>query len=194
MSRDRIFAGKHAESGSFEFDEEVAAAFPDMLERSIPGYSTTIDAIGVLASRFVQPETNCYDLGCSLGAATLAMRRNIDVPGCKIIAVDRSAAMITRLREVTTGNLMRVEIMDNPEGMELPSEDELPDMQGSHIDPFTGLVDMAESGFAFANPCARYLPRISACRSLKTGLFSFLVCIVKDCSTVRMSVSESSTG
>ncbi len=59
--------------------------------------------------------------------------------------------MIARLREVTTATLMRVEIMDNPEGMQLPSEDELPEMRGHHIDPFTGMDDMAESSFAFAN-------------------------------------------
>ncbi|MGV3069193.1 carboxy-S-adenosyl-L-methionine synthase CmoA, partial [Proteus mirabilis] len=36
------------------------------------------------------------DLGCSLGSATLAMRRNIDVAGCKIIGVDNSPAMVER--------------------------------------------------------------------------------------------------
>ncbi len=85
--------------GPFRFDDAVARVFPDMLRRSIPGYTATIEAIGSLAARYVQANTNCYDLGCSLGAATLAMRQGIRRPGCRIIAVDSSAAMIRRCRE-----------------------------------------------------------------------------------------------
>ena len=100
MSRDRIFADTETSAGSFEFNDEVAEVFPDMLARSIPGYAATIEAIGTLASRHVQPGTRCYDLGCSLGAATLAMRRNISVPGCEIVAVDLAPAMISRCRQI----------------------------------------------------------------------------------------------
>ncbi|MGL5533374.1 MAG: carboxy-S-adenosyl-L-methionine synthase CmoA, partial [Plesiomonas shigelloides] len=53
---------------------------------------------GMLAKRFIQPNTQAFDLGCSLGAATLSMRRNIDVEGVRLIAVDNSAAMIERCR------------------------------------------------------------------------------------------------
>ena len=52
----------------------------------------------MLAERFVQPDTRVYDLGCSLGAATLSVRRNIRHPGCEIIAVDNSPAMVERCR------------------------------------------------------------------------------------------------
>ncbi len=54
--------------------------------------------IGMLAERFVQPNTQVYDLGCSLGAATLSVRRNIRHEHCRIIAVDNSPAMIERCR------------------------------------------------------------------------------------------------
>ncbi len=46
----------------------------------------------------MQPATQVYDLGCSLGAATLSVRRNIAQPACKIIAVDNSPAMVERCR------------------------------------------------------------------------------------------------
>ena len=75
MSRDTLYANEKAASGSFEFNDAVAGVFPDMLRRSIPGYAQTIEAISGLARRVVQPGSTCYDLGCSLGAATLAMRR-----------------------------------------------------------------------------------------------------------------------
>ncbi|VEA74068.1 tRNA (cmo5U34)-methyltransferase [Serratia rubidaea] len=69
-----------------------------MIQRSVPGYSNIISMIGMLAERFVQPNSQVYDLGCSLGAATLSMRRNISVADCKIIAVDNSPAMVERCR------------------------------------------------------------------------------------------------
>ena len=110
MSRDRIFAEVSAEAGSFEFNDDVADVFPDMLRRSIPGYAATIQAIGALASRYVQPGTRCYDLGCSLGAATLAMRQNIAVPGCQIVGVDLAPAMITRCREIIAADDSDVDV------------------------------------------------------------------------------------
>ncbi|MGI9202757.1 MAG: carboxy-S-adenosyl-L-methionine synthase CmoA [Woeseiaceae bacterium] len=100
MPKDKIFAGKDASPGSFEFNDAVADVFPDMLRRSIPGYDATIDAIGALASRYIQPGTKCYDLGCSLGAATLAIQRNICVPDCEILAVDNAPAMIERCQKI----------------------------------------------------------------------------------------------
>ncbi len=99
MSEDRLFASEATDDGPFEFNEAVAAVFPDMLKRSIPGYAASILTIGSLARRYVRPETCCFDLGCSLGAATLAMRHNITEPGCNILAIDSSTAMIKRCRK-----------------------------------------------------------------------------------------------
>lgn len=82
----------------FRFDDSVASVFPDMLRRSIPGYAASLEAIGSLAARYVQDDTNCYDLGCSLGAATLAMRQGISARDCRIVAIDASSAMIDRCR------------------------------------------------------------------------------------------------
>jgi tRNA (cmo5U34)-methyltransferase len=100
MSEDRIYADQKQGGEPFRFDETVARVFPDMLRRSIPGYGATLEAIGSLAGRFVTPGTRCYDLGCSLGAATLAMRQGIRVPDCRIIAIDNAPAMIDRCREL----------------------------------------------------------------------------------------------
>jgi len=99
MTDDNIY---RTEDGSepFRFNEKVARVFPDMLQRSIPGYAASIEAIGSLAARYVRPGTTCYDLGCSLGAATLAMRHGIQEPCCRVVAMDSSPAMIERCREV----------------------------------------------------------------------------------------------
>ncbi|MGF1756804.1 carboxy-S-adenosyl-L-methionine synthase CmoA [Photobacterium sagamiensis] len=97
-SHDNIFAAPIEKLGDFTFDAKVAEVFPDMIQRSVPGYSNIISAIGMLAERFAKPHSKIYDLGCSLGAATLSMRRHIKQEGCEIIAVDNSAAMVERCR------------------------------------------------------------------------------------------------
>lgn len=99
-SRDELFAVPQPAVTGFRFDDRVAAVFPDMIRRSVPGYDTILALTGTLSARYVQPGSRCYDLGCSLGASTLAMRRHIRAPGCTIIAADNAAAMIARCREL----------------------------------------------------------------------------------------------
>ena len=70
MKKDRVF-DENTGDEPFRFDAAVAEVFPDMLRRSVPGYEASLEAIGSLAARYVQNDTRCYDLGCSLGAASL---------------------------------------------------------------------------------------------------------------------------
>ncbi len=98
-AKDTIYRNNDPVS-AFVFDDKVADVFTDMINRSVPGYSTIIAMIGTLAERYAQDDSLCYDLGCSLGAATLAMRANIKAKGCWIVAVDNSAPMIDRFQQV----------------------------------------------------------------------------------------------
>ncbi len=95
---DVIYAAPLTEMIDFQFDEKVVAVFPDMIQRSVPGYGMMITTIGILAARYAQADSHCYDLGCSLGAVSLAMRQRISQPDCDIIAVDNSPAMIAQGR------------------------------------------------------------------------------------------------
>ncbi|MDH2927671.1 carboxy-S-adenosyl-L-methionine synthase CmoA [Lonepinella koalarum] len=99
MNKDTIFSTPIEKLGDFTFDENVAEVFPDMIQRSVPGYSNIITAIGMLANRFVTANSHVYDLGCSRGAATLSARRNIQQPNVKIIGVDNSQPMVERCRQ-----------------------------------------------------------------------------------------------
>ncbi len=98
--KDTVFKEPVEKIVDFNFDEKVADVFEDMLRRSIPGYSTIISIIGMLTKFHAKAGTNLYDLGSSLGAASLVMQKNIDVPDCKIIAVDNSEPMIKRCEEI----------------------------------------------------------------------------------------------
>ena len=99
-SQDNIFASPLSEIVNFVFDENVVDVFPDMINRSVPGYSTIINLLGIIAQHHAKPDTHLYDLGCSLGAASLSMRHRITEEGCKIISVDNAQAMIERLDKI----------------------------------------------------------------------------------------------
>ena len=96
--RDDLYARPREQLVDFVFDETVARVFSDMIRRSVPGYDAIVPLLGLFAECFAQPHSRCYDLGCSLGAATLAMRRRIRVPDCEIVAVDSSEAMVRGCR------------------------------------------------------------------------------------------------
>ena len=96
--QDTLYSSPIGSVNSFKFDLSVVNVFPDMIQRSVPGYQTIISAIGLLAERYAQEHSICYDLGCSLGAASFSMRHQISATDCKIIAVDNSEAMVQQLR------------------------------------------------------------------------------------------------
>lgn len=93
---DKLFASPLDRVNDFAFDEAVARVFPDMIQRSVPGYTTIIPMIGLITEHYAQDDTVCYDLGCSLGASTLAMRHGLAQRQSRIVAVDNSSAMIER--------------------------------------------------------------------------------------------------
>jgi len=92
--KDSIYADKQGQVQGFCFDDKVTRVFADMIQRSVPGYGLTLQMIAVIAAQYAQKNTRLYDLGCSLGAATLAMRHGIQQVGCEIVAVDNSEAML----------------------------------------------------------------------------------------------------
>lgn len=98
--KDRIFSSSSGEVTPFRFDDKVAAVFPDMIKRSVPGYAETLAMIELIADQYTQPNSRLYDLGCSLGAASLAMLHAARQQQCKIIAIDNSPAMLDRCRKI----------------------------------------------------------------------------------------------
>ena len=96
MANDRLFAQDR--DGPFRFDEEVAEVFDDMIRRSVPGYSALVQMVEVFANRYAQSGSELYDLGCSLGAGVVAMRRGAGARPVRIVGVDNSAPMLERCR------------------------------------------------------------------------------------------------
>jgi tRNA (cmo5U34)-methyltransferase len=66
----------------------------------VPGYETVLPLCGLIAQRHLGTRGRCYDLGCSLGATTLAILRAVGERECHVIAVDNSAPMLERARAI----------------------------------------------------------------------------------------------
>ena len=82
----------------FVFDEAVAQVFPDMVKRSVPGYSNVIAGTGLIAAEYAQADSNIYDLGCSVGASTFAVLQHLRIDDFHVVAVDNSSHMIELCR------------------------------------------------------------------------------------------------
>ena len=52
--KDRLFESTVTGPGDFVFDQRVVSVFPDMINRSVPGYGTIVPMIGMLARRYAQ--------------------------------------------------------------------------------------------------------------------------------------------
>lgn len=102
--RDNLYATQDGKPAAFRFDEQVVAVFPDMINRSVPGYALIVPMIGQLARRYVQPDSIVHDLGSSLGAVCLSVQHGLqgrqDLGETQIIATDNSPAMVRRFNEL----------------------------------------------------------------------------------------------
>ena len=108
--RDAVYATPLPTVAPFQFDQTVVRVFPDMVTRSVPGYSLLLSLVGLWGARYVQPQTTVYDLGCSLGAATWSVVRHVPHFDYRVIAVDLSADMIARCHETQSAEISSVPI------------------------------------------------------------------------------------
>ena len=99
MNKDEIYRRPIRNIEDFTFDQSVSDVFDDMIDRSVPGYRTLIANLGPIAAHFLQPGTNCYDLGCSHGAAALSIFQSAPDDSIKIIAIDNAPVMIEKCNQ-----------------------------------------------------------------------------------------------
>jgi tRNA (cmo5U34)-methyltransferase len=85
-----------------------------MIRRSVPGYELVVPMTGLLAARTVTgtDAPRIYDLGCSLGATSLAILRALsalgtEAPELSILAVDNSPAMLAEARAAVRDERVR---------------------------------------------------------------------------------------
>jgi len=156
-TKDKIYDTPQDMVVDFVFDENVAHVFPDMIRRSVPGYDNLIPLLGVIAEKFVTANSHIYDLGCSLGASTLSLRRRIKHHQCKIIAIDNAEAMVEQCRD---------NIADDKQGT-TPVEVICDDIR--HIDITNASLAVMNFTLQFIEPTERQALLSKIATSMNTG-------------------------
>ncbi|HCR87340.1 MULTISPECIES: carboxy-S-adenosyl-L-methionine synthase CmoA [Psychrobacter] len=113
VKHDTLFTTPLDKAARFSFDEQVVACFPDMIRRSVPGYGQVLAMLPIFARRHCkyrqqddsgQRVSRVYDLGCSLGAASMALAGEFESQDLQIKAIDISPAMTNEASTLLTEN------------------------------------------------------------------------------------------
>ena len=96
---DRVFAKPQDRIVDFAFNNDVVNVFPDMIRRSVLGYELVIPVGALIAARHMGKEGKAFDLGCSLGASSLALLAQCNGPKVRVVGVDSSSAMIAQAEQ-----------------------------------------------------------------------------------------------
>ena len=83
----------------FTFNEAVVGVFPDMIQRSVPGYGTVIAMTGLLAARHARPGSRILRPGLLAGRfAAVGRTPSAETAACELIGIDNSPAMLRQCR------------------------------------------------------------------------------------------------
>jgi len=97
LHQDTVFADPRMQIGDFRFDATVAAAFDDMVSRSVPFYDEMQRMVCELASDFAEPDTRLYDIGCSTATSLALLDRTVH-PDVHFVGIDNSREMLDKAR------------------------------------------------------------------------------------------------
>ena len=109
--QDRVFS-KPIEK-QFEFDEQIAAVFDDMLKRSVPFYDEAMALTKHYAQAYLKEGGRLYDLGCSTASTLLDIERGLEAKA-ELIGIDNSASMLEQAQRKLQvfGSAIRLEEAD----------------------------------------------------------------------------------
>ena len=93
MHKDKVF--NKPISKQFEFDEEVASVFDDMLNRSVPFYKENLNLQINILKEFLEDNDKVVDLGSSTGTFLIELAKKCNKK-LNLIGIDNSKAMINR--------------------------------------------------------------------------------------------------
>jgi len=82
----------------FEFDEEVAAVFDDMLKRSVPFYEESQKITKFFALKSIKKGSIVYDLGSSTASLLISISKELE-HDARLIGLDNSEAMLEQARK-----------------------------------------------------------------------------------------------
>tara|TARA_B110000483_G_C18098301_1_gene504782 strand:+ start:107 stop:838 length:732 start_codon:yes stop_codon:yes gene_type:complete len=124
MKKDEVFAVKQTKIGPFQFDDQVAKVFDDMVSRSVPGYADHLLLQSKIAQKYLKDDCVVIDIGCSTGNSLFPLFSS--EKHIQFIGIDPSSAMIdqfqTKLSFVKQKPNIQL-VQANAQSLELPSAD-----------------------------------------------------------------------
>ncbi len=93
--KDEVFKNKIKKQ--FEFDEDVASVFDDMLDRSIPFYKQMLELTRSFCLKYTKENSFVYDLGSSTASTLIDIAKHSDCH-LNLVGIDNSSAMIQRAK------------------------------------------------------------------------------------------------
>ncbi len=106
---DKVFAKpikKH-----FEFDEEVAAVFDDMLSRSVPFYEEAQRITEFFALKYLKKGGRLYDLGSSTASLLIDLHKKLPFQA-ELIGLDNSKAMLIQAQKKINAYKMNIKLYE----------------------------------------------------------------------------------
>ena len=95
----------------FEFDEEVASVFDDMLNRSVPFYKENLNLQINILKNFLNENDKVVDLGSSTGTFLIELAKKKSK--LTLIGIDNSTAMINRAKHKAKAFGVNVEFVND---------------------------------------------------------------------------------
>ena len=99
-------------SKQFEFDEDVAVVFDDMLERSIPFYKEVIELTCNQICLHVKSNATIVDLGCSTANTLLSLYKKSDKT-YHLIGIDNSEAMLHLAKQKVSAYGAKIDLIED---------------------------------------------------------------------------------
>jgi len=98
-------------SKQFEFDEEVASVFDDMLDRSVPFYKQMQKLSISFANSFLKENSKVYDLGCSTASTLIELAKSSKYK-LDLVGIDNSKAMLEQASKKAKAFGVKIEFLN----------------------------------------------------------------------------------
>ncbi len=96
----------------FEFDEDVAIVFDDMLSRSVPHYNEMLNLTTSFALKYIDDNSTIYDLGCSTATTLINIAKQSDKK-LNLIGIDTSDAMLNQAKQKSKAYGIDIDFIQN---------------------------------------------------------------------------------
>jgi tRNA (cmo5U34)-methyltransferase len=94
--KDEIYKQPLQNPKKFEFSQEVAGVFNDMISRSVPYYEANQIMTAQMATQFYFDHSIIYDLGCSIGTTAHFLSKAFHSRKFRYTGIDNSSPMIEK--------------------------------------------------------------------------------------------------